>query len=74
VYKQLVSVGRELNKMSKNQEVNLQKLVEVSQEKKQDMMYLKNKTQEMKAVLEINNKLMDNMANKPVTQTWFEFK
>jgi hypothetical protein len=32
------------------------------------------KTQELKAVMDINQKMIDNIANKPVTQTWFEFK
>jgi hypothetical protein len=54
--------------------INLEKLYEVSSEKKDDLNYLKNKTQEMKAVIELNQKMVDNIANKPITQTWYEYK
>jgi hypothetical protein len=74
VYMQLVNIGRELKKVSLEQNVSLEKLLEVNEEKKNDMTYLKNKTQELKAVMDINQKMIDNIANKPVTQTWFEFK
>jgi hypothetical protein len=74
VYMQLVNIGKELKSLGATQEVNLEKLFEVTKEKKQDMVYLKNKTQQMKAALELNQKLIENMANKPVTQTWFEYK
>jgi hypothetical protein len=74
VYMQLVNIGRELKKVSTEQNVSLEKLLEVNEEKKGDMNYLKNKTQELKAVMDVNQKMIDNMANKPVTQTWFEFK
>ncbi len=74
VYMQLVSIGKELKKVSSEQNVSLEKLLEVNEEKKGDMNYLKNKTQELKAVMDVNQKMIDNMANKPVTQTWFEFR
>lgn len=74
VYMQLVNIGRELKKVSTEQNVSLEKLLEVNEEKKNDMNYLKNKTQELKAVVDVNQKMIDNLANKPVTQTWFEFK
>jgi len=74
VYVQLLNVSKEIKTFAGNQNVSLDKLYEVTKEKKQDMKYLKNKTQELKAVMEINQKMIDNMANKPVTQTWFEYK
>jgi len=52
----------------------LDKLLQVSQEGKGDIGYLKNKTQEIKAAMELSQKMVDNMANKPVTQTWYEYK
>jgi hypothetical protein len=52
----------------------LDRLLQVSQEGKGDIGYLKNKTQELKAAMELNQKMVDNIANKPVTQTWYEYK
>ncbi len=74
VYGQLVKIGKELKTLGASQDVNLSKLLEVSKEKSQDMKYLKNKTQQLKAAMELNNKMVENMAHKPVTQTWFEYK
>ncbi|MBN2120281.1 MAG: DUF2341 domain-containing protein [Candidatus Omnitrophica bacterium] len=74
VYSQLVNMSKDIRSIGATQDINLEKLYEVNKEKKQDITYLRNKTQELKAAMELNVKMMDNIANKPVTQTWFEFK
>ncbi|MDO8489119.1 MAG: hypothetical protein Q7S42_03300, partial [Candidatus Omnitrophota bacterium] len=75
VFTQLESISAQIKSMSGAAEgINLEKLYNVSKDKKDDMTYIKNKTQELKAAMEINQKLMQNVANKPVVQTWFEFK
>jgi len=38
------------------------------------MDYVKNKTNELKAMIELNQKMIDDVANKPITQTWYEYK
>ena len=38
------------------------------------MKYIKNKTQELKAIMELNQKLIDDVANEPIVQTWFEYR
>ncbi|RKY42002.1 MAG: hypothetical protein DRP85_04355 [Candidatus Makaraimicrobium thalassicum] len=75
VFSQLSSVSKDIRGLLGGEEggFNLSKLYEVSEEKKQDITYLKNKTQELKAAMQLNRKLMDNIANKPVTQTWYEY-
>lgn len=74
VFSQLSSMASQIKEMAGESSVNLTKLYEVSSDKKNDMTYLKNKTQELKAAMEINMKMMDNVANRPVTQTWYEYK
>ena len=74
VYSQLSGVSKQIKELTGNSGVNLEKLYTVSEEKKQDMVYLKNKTQELKAAMEMSQKMVDNIANKPVTQTWYEYK
>ena len=73
IHDQLSKLAGEIKGMTSENGV-LDKLLQVSQEGKGDMGYLKNKTQELKAAMELNQKMMDNVANKPVTQTWYEYK
>ena len=53
---------------------DLEKLYEVSESKSKDINYIRNKTQELKALLELNQQMIENAAKEePVVQTWFEF-
>jgi hypothetical protein len=74
IYTQLGNVAKEIKEMSGEAGINLQKLYEISSDKKHDIDYLKNKTQQLKAAMALNQKTVDNIANKPVTQTWYEYK
>jgi len=74
VYTQLTNVAKQVKELTGGSGISLEKLYSVAKDKKQDMKYLKNKTQELKAVMEINQKMVDNIANAPVTQTWYEYK
>ncbi|PIQ90067.1 MAG: hypothetical protein COV71_06630 [Candidatus Omnitrophica bacterium CG11_big_fil_rev_8_21_14_0_20_41_12] len=74
VYNQLTALSGQIKKIGGTQGVSLEKLYKVSKDKKDDITYLKNKAQELKATMEINQKMMQNVANKPVVQSWFEFK
>lgn len=74
VFDQIRIVAQQIKDISGNSSVNLSKLYDVSADKKNDLKYLKNKTQELKAMMEINKKMVNNLAHKPVTQTWYEYK
>jgi hypothetical protein len=74
VYNQLVEISKQIEKMSGSPGINLKKLYEVAKDKKDDMMYIRNKTEELKAAMDLNSKMVENVARKPVVQTWFEFK
>jgi hypothetical protein len=75
VFIQLESISKQIQGIGGTAEgINLEKLYNVSKDKKDDITYIKNKSEELKAAMEINQKLMQNVANKPVVQTWFEFK
>jgi hypothetical protein len=74
VFNQLSSISEQVKQMAGETTVNLSKLYEVSSEKKEDMVYLKNKTQELKAAMSLSKKMIENIANKPVTETWYEYK
>ncbi|MFH0828037.1 MAG: hypothetical protein V1919_02595, partial [Candidatus Omnitrophota bacterium] len=74
VFTLLTNLSVQIKNMGGAKPVSLEKLYEVSFDKKNDMEYLKNKTQQLKAAMSLNQKSVDNMANKPITQTWYEYK
>jgi len=74
IFKQLSKVSKAIKAVEKStKNVNLEKFYELEVEKKQDIKYLRNKTQELKAVMDLQTKLIDNVANEPVIQTWYEY-
>jgi len=74
VYNQLTTMAKSVKQITGETGMNLEKLYQVSADKKNDMIYLKNKTQQMKAAVELTKQMTDNLANKPITQTWYEYK
>jgi hypothetical protein len=74
VFSQLISLSNQVQDFGATKDLSLEKVYEVSKDKKEDMLYLKNKAEELKAVMELSKKMIDNVANKPVTQVWFEFR
>ncbi|MDP3041385.1 MAG: hypothetical protein Q8N62_01430, partial [Candidatus Omnitrophota bacterium] len=73
-FKQLEEMSKQIKNIGGTKGINLEKLYEVSQEKKEDIAYIKNKSEELKAVMDLNQKMLENAALKPVVQSWFEFK
>ena len=53
--------------------LSLQKLYQVSSNKQQDIDYLKNKTLELKAAVDMSESMIDNVANKPIVQELYEY-
>ncbi|MCP4649664.1 MAG: DUF2341 domain-containing protein [PVC group bacterium] len=73
IYKQLSDMGSQIKEFGKLESVGIENRLEVAAEKKKDIKYLKNKTQEMKAMLELNNQMIENISDKPMSQVWYEF-
>ncbi|MCX5695375.1 MAG: hypothetical protein NTW18_01750 [Candidatus Omnitrophica bacterium] len=73
-FKQLEDMSKQIKDIGGTTGINLEKLYEVSKDKKEDITYIKNKSEELKAAMEINQKMIENVAKKPIVQTWFEFK
>jgi len=74
VFSRLSDLTKQVQQVSGKLGIKLDKIYDVSAEKQGDIVYLKNKTQELKAVMELTRKMVDNIANKPVVQTWYEYK
>lgn len=69
-YQTLKAVSNSLKNIGGTKGYNLDQLYDVSSA---DLLYLKNKSLEMKALLEVNKILIDKAANKPIIETWFEW-
>jgi hypothetical protein len=74
VFKQLEEMSKQIQGIGGTTGINLEKLYEVSKDKKEDITYIKNKSEELKAAMELNQKMIENVAKKPIVQSWFEFK
>ena len=74
IFIQLSGLTKQVKQISEKIGVNLEKIYKVSADNKNDILYLKNKTQELRAVMELTKKMVNNIANKPVVQTWYEYK
>jgi methyl-accepting chemotaxis protein len=72
--KQLSAMSKQIKDIGGTKGINLEKLYDVSKDKNQDITYIKNKSEELKAAMELNQKMIENVAKKPVVQSWFEFK
>jgi hypothetical protein len=73
-FKQLEAMSKQIKDIGGTTGINLEKLYEVSKDKKEDITYIKNKSEELKAAMELNQKMIENVAKKPVVQSWFEFR
>jgi len=74
VYTQLSAISKSIKDIGGTKGLNLERLYQVSKDKKEDITYLKNKAEELKATMELNQKMLENAGKKPIVQTWFEFK
>jgi len=72
-YQTLKALSGSLKGIGGTKGYNLDQLYEVSSVGGTDLLYLKNKSLEMKALLDANKILIDKAANKPVIETWFEW-
>ena len=73
VYNGLVRVSEQMRAMGEDTAM-LEDMLDLSKDKKQDIVYLKNKAEELKAALELSRKLADEFSSQPVTEVWFEFR
>lgn len=74
LYKNISSLSEYIKTLNSAAELNIDKLIKVSDQRKNDLKYLRNKTEELKAAMDLSQKMIDNVANEPVVQMWYEFK
>jgi len=75
LHNSLKDMSAKVHQMSTSTDMkNIEKLYEVSEQGSQNITYIRNKTQELKALMLMNQKMIENTAKEePVVQTWLEY-
>jgi alpha-tubulin suppressor-like RCC1 family protein len=75
VHRSLKDMSSKIHQMSNSTDMkNIEKLYQVSEQGSQNITYIRNKTQELKALMLMNQQMVENVAKEePVVQTWFEY-
>lgn len=71
IYDELTNISSEIKAISGEKGYNLDELYTISQTNSDDLKYIINKIEELKAVIDINKSLIGAVVNQPVIQTWW---
>lgn len=75
LYESLKEMSAKIKELGGTAGYNLEKLYEVSETRSKDIGYIRNKTQELKALLLLNQQMVENTKKEdPAIQTWFEYR
>lgn len=73
VYQTLKALSANLKDIGGTKGYNLDALYNISNDTSNNLAYLKNKSLELAALLDVNKLLIDKVANQPIIKTWFEW-
>jgi len=75
VFDNLKEMSAKIHELGATMGYDLEKLYDVNEERSKDLNYIRNKTQELKALMLLSQQMMEGTAKEePVVQTWFEFR
>ena len=63
---------RTLDEISKIQGVKIEKMYDTSEEQSNDVDYLKNKTIEIKGLVELTQEILSRTGDEPIVKSWLE--
>jgi surface protein len=72
IYSQLDSVVEKIKEINEGQGIKIEKMYDLSKGQSGDINYVKNKTQEVKALAEVTEKVVTRTSDQPITTTWME--
>jgi len=71
----LQELSEKIKALGGTEGLDVDKLYEMSEERANDIQYIRNKTQELKAILDLNRRLLeDTTKDKCIIQIWMEFR
>ncbi|HQP91462.1 MAG TPA: hypothetical protein PLU24_02190, partial [Candidatus Omnitrophota bacterium] len=75
VFNNLKDMSQKIKELGATVGYDLEKLYNVNEARSKDINYIRNKTQELKALMLLSQQMMEGTAKEePVVQTWFEFR
>ena len=75
LYNNLKEMSAKIHELGATVGYDLAKLYDVNEARSRDIDYIRNKTQELKALLLLSQQMIEGAAKEePVVQTWFEFR
>jgi hypothetical protein len=72
VFDQLSVASDKMKEIADKQNIKMDKIIEVSEEGRENVSYLKKKTLEIKATTELTNDIIERTNDKPITKSWLE--
>ncbi|OQX53415.1 MAG: hypothetical protein B5M48_03465 [Candidatus Omnitrophica bacterium 4484_213] len=72
IYTEIKTISKALKEIGASEEYGLKPIYEVSEKSAEDVVYLKNKTLELKAVADVTRELVGRLNDKPIVRTWME--
>ncbi|MCK5493434.1 MAG: hypothetical protein KAJ14_10030, partial [Candidatus Omnitrophica bacterium] len=73
IYEQLSLAFNKLKEISSNQGVKIEEFYEVSEKQALNVRYIRNKTQEVQALVELQQAMLERKSDEPIVTTWMEF-
>jgi hypothetical protein len=75
LYASLKELSARIKELGGTKDLDVDKLYEMSDARAKDLDYIRNKTQEMKALLQLNQEMLEGTAKEdPIISTWMEFR
>ena len=72
IYQQLSAAAEKMKEFSKTQGLKIEEMYKLSEDQSMNVEYLKNKTLEIKALIELQKEILEKKSDLPVTKTWLE--
>jgi hypothetical protein len=72
IREQINAVAEKMREFSKEQGLKIEEMFDISEEQFQNIDYIRNKTQEIKAMIELQKEILERGSDEPVSKSWLE--
>ena len=72
IYEQLEATTKKLKEINENQGIKIEKMYDLSEEQATDVDYIKNKTLEIRALVELSQDILSRGSDEPIVKSWLE--
>ncbi|MBU3933558.1 MAG: hypothetical protein KKH11_02685, partial [Candidatus Omnitrophica bacterium] len=72
IYAELEIATEKLKKINEDQGIKIERMYDLSEEQSTDVGYIKNKTLEIKALVELSQEILARESDEPIVKFWLE--